>query len=550
VAVLVVAAAAAVRHRFRPAPVRTGAATTDSGIPVGTAADGPAGSAAADQDGAVPRAAGTVACHRTGTATSSRYVTDGTGAGAPDGDGVGAGGAAAGPPGGAGVPAGDPGASAVGAGGSAAAGQPGGAGEPAGDPGGTAVGVRGRPAPRSGTASGASNGAPMIGAGHPDGPADGGGVPTGPGGPPAVSPAGPVAAPPAVPVAAPPAGPPAGSPGPGTAGQSRRVALGAGRGEPAPDDTVTPPHGVPVLAGGGGGGPDGEATDPALRLPAGPPPDPRLAPWPGPDPRARPQGPAGAGPVASAPVAYPPYGAPPPHPPVTAVRAPAHRWGVGAYLLAQAVFLVVSLVIGLTLFGAGPLSIGVLAVAVAVPGLVAAAAAVVITIVRGNGPFADFQLRWSWRELGIGLAFGFGGLFVSLPASAVYVSVVGEDASSAVGDIFGGLTATPGEALLIASLVVLVVPVCEEILFRGLLWGGLTRLGANAWVTFAVSTVIFALAHFEWPRAILLLVVALPIGLARIHGDGLLAPIVAHQINNLLPGIGLYLMLTGAFPAL
>ncbi|WP_300012941.1 type II CAAX endopeptidase family protein [Pseudonocardia sp.] len=260
----------------------------------------------------------------------------------------------------------------------------------------------------------------------------------------------------------------------------------------------------------------------------------------------------GAGPGSMAP--YPPHpvsmpthhSAPASAPPA----APRHRWGIGAYLLAQAVFLLVSLVIGVILLGSGPPSTAALAVAVAVPGLVTAAVAVVITVVRGNGPFVDFGLRWSWRELGIGLAFGFGGLFVSLPASAVYVSVVGEDASSAVGDIFGDLVMPPAEALLIASLVVLVVPVCEEILFRGLLWGGLTRLGANVWVVFGVSTVIFALAHFEWPRAILLLVVAVPIGLARIYGGGLLAPIVAHQANNLLPGIGLYLMLTGTFPAL
>ncbi|MBC8093423.1 MAG: CPBP family intramembrane metalloprotease [Pseudonocardia sp.] len=230
--------------------------------------------------------------------------------------------------------------------------------------------------------------------------------------------------------------------------------------------------------------------------------------------------------------------------------APPHRWGLGAYLLAEAVFLGVSLLVAVTFIGDGPVSAGVLSLALGVPSVVAALAAVVITIVRGNGPFVDLRLYWTWRQVWIGLAFGFGGLFISLPASAIYVSIVGEDASSAVGDVFGGATASPAVALGIAALVVLVVPLCEEILYRGLLWGGLTRLGANAWVAFGVTTVIFALAHFEWPRAILLLVVALPIGLARIYGDGLLAPIIAHQANNLLPGVGLYLMLTGAFPVI
>ncbi|GAA3225723.1 hypothetical protein GCM10017691_14770 [Pseudonocardia petroleophila] len=229
---------------------------------------------------------------------------------------------------------------------------------------------------------------------------------------------------------------------------------------------------------------------------------------------------------------------------------PAHRWGLGAYLVAEAVFLVASGLMGLLLVAQDPVTAGSLAAALAVPTVAAALVGLLVTRLRGNGPVVDLQLRPTARDVGLGFAFGFGGLFLTIPASLVYVSVVGEDASSAVGDIFGDITAGPGVALLIVAIVVLVAPLCEEILYRGLLWGGLTRLGANRWLAFAVTTVIFALAHFEWPRALLLLVVALPLGLARVYSDGLLAPVIAHQINNLLPGIGLYLMLTGAFPAL
>lgn len=280
--------------------------------------------------------------------------------------------------------------------------------------------------------------------------------------------------------------------------------------------------------------PSAEATDPGLRLP-----------------------PPGYGsaeatdriPVATLLGAAPrPPGAVPRPEPVPA--PPVHRWGLGAYLLAELVFLVVSALVGLLLVGDGPVPPWALAVAVGVPTLTAAGVALVITRVRGNGPVVDLHLRGGWSDIGMGLAFGFGGLFLSLPASYAYVALVGEDASSAVGDIFGGVTTSAPVALLIALTVVLIAPLCEEILYRGLLWGGLTRLGANRWLAFGVTTVIFALAHFEWPRALLLLVVAIPIGLARVYTGGLIAPIVAHQVNNLLPGIGLYLMLTGAFPVL
>lgn len=245
------------------------------------------------------------------------------------------------------------------------------------------------------------------------------------------------------------------------------------------------------------------------------------------------------------------YGGPPlPPPPPAAVAPPPHRWGLGAYVIAELVFLGVSALVGVVLIAQGPLQTWELAVALGVPTVLAAAVAVLITVLRGNGPFTDLRLRWDAREFGLGCAFGFGGLFLTMPAAAVYVSIVGEEASSAVGDIFSGVTADPATALLIVLIVVLVAPLCEEILYRGLLWGGLTRLGANRWVAFAVTTVIFALAHFEWPRALLLLVVALPLGLARVYTDGLLAPIVCHQINNLLPGIGLYFLLTGGVPGL
>jgi len=55
----------------------------------------------------------------------------------------------------------------------------------------------------------------------------------------------------------------------------------------------------------------------------------------------------------------------------------------------------------------------------------------------------------------------------------------------------------------------------------------------------------FAVAHFEPVRAPLLLVIGLPIGLARMLSSKLAAPIIAHQINNFLPALGLTLLLLG-----
>jgi membrane protease YdiL (CAAX protease family) len=244
-----------------------------------------------------------------------------------------------------------------------------------------------------------------------------------------------------------------------------------------------------------------------------------------------------------------PGGAQPSGPPRGRAAAPArtHRWGLGAYLLAEAVFLVSSLVVGALVGVDGAVGAGGLAVALAVPTVLAAGTALLMTRLRGNGPRADLRLTWSWRDVGLGVAFGLGGLVITVPASVLFVAIAGENATSAVGEIFGGTRAPLPLAIVIFLIVVLLAPLCEEILYRGLLWGGVEKL-AGPRVAFAVSTLLFALAHFEFTRTPLLLVVAIPIAAARYYTGRLTSSIIAHQINNLLPGVVLALGLIGAMP--
>jgi len=227
---------------------------------------------------------------------------------------------------------------------------------------------------------------------------------------------------------------------------------------------------------------------------------------------------------------------------------PTHRWGIGAYLLVELVRLLASASFAVVLIGHGRLSAGMLALAVAVPTVIAAGLAMLITKLRGNGPRTDLRLHWSWRGLRLGLMFGFGGLLVTMPASLVYTSIVGPHANSAVGRVFGGVRASWPWAVAVFLIVVFVAPLCEEIVYRGLLWGAVDRRWGR-WVALVVTTVVFALAHLEFTRAPLLVVVAIPIALARLYSGGLLGSIVAHQVTNLLPGIVLMLGLAGVMPS-
>lgn len=225
-----------------------------------------------------------------------------------------------------------------------------------------------------------------------------------------------------------------------------------------------------------------------------------------------------------------------------------HRWGLGAFLLVELVRSLAAAPFAAVFAGGGPVAVWMLALAVATPTVIAAALAVLITKLRGNGPATDLRLRWSWRGLRVGLMFGFGGLLVTVPASVVYGLIVGPHANSAVGKVFGGVRATWPWAVVVFLIVVFVAPFCEEFVYRGLLWGALEwRWGQ--WVALVVTTVVFALAHLEFTRAPLLVVVAIPIALARLYSGGLLASIVAHQVTNLLPGISLMLALVGVVTA-
>ncbi|WP_434453154.1 CPBP family glutamic-type intramembrane protease [Lentzea sp. E54] len=59
----------------------------------------------------------------------------------------------------------------------------------------------------------------------------------------------------------------------------------------------------------------------------------------------------------------------------------------------------------------------------------------------------------------------------------------------------------------------------------------------NRWVVLVVTSGLFSLAHLELLRTPLLLVLPIPIGLARMSTGSLIGAIVAHQVGNILPAL-------------
>jgi uncharacterized protein len=230
-----------------------------------------------------------------------------------------------------------------------------------------------------------------------------------------------------------------------------------------------------------------------------------------------------------------------------------HRWGFGAFLLVEAVFILTAVfvtAVGGT-YGANLTnSVALVLIGSIVPSVLAATVAVVITKVRGNGPVIDLRLQWSKDDVATGLKLGVVGLVLTYVAATVWAKAVGkENATSAVGELVTNAKLPVIAAVVMFLYVCFIGPVCEEIIYRGLLWGAVERQGWNKWAAFGMTTVIFAISHLEPLRTTLLIVIAIPIGLARLITRRLGASIVAHVMNNFLPGLTLLLVTIGVIPA-
>ncbi|MFI7676544.1 lysostaphin resistance A-like protein [Actinophytocola sp. NPDC049390] len=230
-----------------------------------------------------------------------------------------------------------------------------------------------------------------------------------------------------------------------------------------------------------------------------------------------------------------------------------HKWGFGAFLFVFAVFVLSAVVIGALVSAVAPQAVGspsVIVIGTMVPTVLATGVALLVTKLRGNGPRID--LRWSMRaeDVRAGFKWGLIGLICTTVAAFLWTNLVGDqNAQSAVGALVDNQRMPIALAIAMFLFVWLIGPVCEEIIYRGLLWGALERLKWGRWAVFVLTTIIFAVSHLEPLRTSLLLVIGIPIGLARLFTGRLGASIVAHQVNNFLPAVATLLVAVGAMPA-
>ena len=167
-----------------------------------------------------------------------------------------------------------------------------------------------------------------------------------------------------------------------------------------------------------------------------------------------------------------------------------------------------------------------------------------ITRRRGNGAAIDLGLTFNRKDVKIGLLGGLAAFVLGMIAAAVSVMLFG-DFSAAAADEAEKL-ADSGSVFTLIALAVLVVvgaPVAEELTFRGLLWSGLAKRRAAAWVCVLVTAAAFAAIHFEPKRVLVLFTIGVVLGLVRLYSGSVGASIIAHAVNNTPPAIGLLALL-------
>ncbi len=137
------------------------------------------------------------------------------------------------------------------------------------------------------------------------------------------------------------------------------------------------------------------------------------------------------------------------------------------------------------------------------------------------------------QALGVGLAVGIGAFFVNVALSQVVTQIaraLGYNTDQ-VSRVSGLGEAPAWQMALIVLAVVVVAPVVEEILFRGIFYTGLRKRLGVGWAVF-LSAFVFGFLHFELLGFIPLFAIGAILA-ALYEGQGsLAAPILAHAMNN------------------
>jgi membrane protease YdiL (CAAX protease family) len=157
-------------------------------------------------------------------------------------------------------------------------------------------------------------------------------------------------------------------------------------------------------------------------------------------------------------------------------------------------------------------------------------------------------LRWrlpDWRVLGACVLIGIGGVLFDMWLGTLFGALLGYTLPLPP-DFF---PTTGAQALALFGLLAIAAPVCEEVLFRGLIQRGYEQLGV--WPSIVLTGLLFVLFHQSLAQGLALIPMAILLSYLAWRTDSLPATILVHAVNNapsalLLPLSMLLLRLSAA----
>lgn len=152
--------------------------------------------------------------------------------------------------------------------------------------------------------------------------------------------------------------------------------------------------------------------------------------------------------------------------------------------------------------------------------------------------------RWPLWAAG-GLAAGALSIPVSMEAEEAAITIIGYLAGRAraeamaeqehLGDVLTAIlqgTVSPAQLAVILVVVCGIVPIAEELFFRGFVYGTLRRWGVGA--AAALSAIFFAAVHNQIVHFLPIFLLGIILALLYQRTGSLLPPVMVHAVNNVV----------------
>ncbi len=229
--------------------------------------------------------------------------------------------------------------------------------------------------------------------------------------------------------------------------------------------------------------------------------------------------------------------------------APPSMWGSGdivGVVLVFVLFLVV--VFDFLAFVGDTVTLDFISLLIVLQNVLLAGLAIYVVRRRYRRPLSALGIRWAHAPAlaGLGAVVGLAALPISALAEAVGKFVIGaiighgradglaaaEQAKNVLFAVLRG-SLTVGELAWLLVLVCVVVPIGEEIFFRGFVYGAL-RARLRASIAVGLSALVFAIVHTEVFHFLPIFILGAILAILYERTGTLLPGIVVHSVNNVV----------------